>query len=129
MGSIVVRYPGGASSTRIDVYAAGDASKSIDSDYGDASLPLAPGTYDVTVGGRRVPGVSVQAGHDTRIRAGVLHVHATEGTRIDVVDSNGEALASDYGEGRYGLPIGTVLVEVAGQREPALIEDGEVTEF
>ena len=129
MGSIVVRYPG-AESTRLDVYGAGDASRAIESDYGDTALELAPGTYDVTVGGRRVSGVSVKVGHDTRVRTGVLHVHASEGTRIDLVEpANGETLASGYGETQYGLPIGSIAVEIAGQQDTALIEDGKVTDF
>ncbi len=130
-GSIVVNYPGdGAESTRLDVYAVGDASNAIGGEYGDASLELQPGTYDVTVGGQRVTGVGVQAGHDTRIRVGVLHVHASTKTRIDLLDpASGEALAGDFGERQYGLPVGSVTVEVAGQRDTALIEDGIVTEF
>jgi len=131
VGRIVVSYPGGdgAGSTRLDVYAAG-TSKAIESKYGDAALELAPGTYDVTVGGRRVASVGVQAAHDTRIRVGVLYVHATDGTRIDLVEpADGAKLESGYGEKQYGLPVGLVAVEVAGQRDTALIEDGKVTEF
>jgi hypothetical protein len=130
-GSIVVRYPGdgGAGSTRLDVYAGGDAT-AIGSQYGDATLEVPAGTYDVTIGGLRVAGVRVQAGHDTRIRTGVLHVHAGDDTRIDLIDAgSAAALTSGYGEKQYGLPVGTVTVEVAGQREAALIEDGKVTEF
>ena len=130
VGRIVVSYPGdGADAARLDVYAAG-TSKAIESKYGDAALELAPGTYDVTVGGRRVASVGVQAAHDTRIRVGVLYVHATDGTRIDLVEpADGAKLASGYGEKQYGLPVGLVGVEVAGQRDTALIEDGKVTEF
>ena len=132
LGSIVVRYPGdgGAESTRLDVYAAGDTSKAMVSEYGDATLELPPGTYDVTVGGQRVAGVGVQAGHDTRIRIGVLHVHASDGTGIELLDqASGATLTSGYGEDVYGFPIGSVVVQIAGQRETALIEDGKITEF
>ena len=132
MGSLVVRYPGegGAESTRLDVYVAGDASNAMVSEYGDAALELKPGSYDVTVGGQRVAGVGVQAGHDTRIRVGVLHVHAGDGTRIDLLDHASSAtLTGGYGEDLYGLPVGPVVVQIAGQRETALIEDGKITEF
>jgi hypothetical protein len=131
-GRIVVSYPGdgGAKSTRLDVYAAGDASKAIGSEYGDATLEFPPGTYDVTVGGQRVAGVGVQAAHDTRIRAGVLHVHASDGTHIELLDhASSAAVAGGYGEGLYGLAVGPVVVQVAGQRDTALIEDGKITEF
>jgi hypothetical protein len=131
MGRIVVSYPGGdgAGSTRLDVFTAG-ASKAIASKYGDASLELMPGSYDAAVGGRRITGVSVQAGHDTRIRAGVLHVHASDATRVDLVEpAADEKVATGYGEKQYGLPVGLVAVEIAGQRDTALIEDGKVTDF
>ncbi|HUF71538.1 MAG TPA: hypothetical protein VMR74_01435 [Gammaproteobacteria bacterium] len=131
LGRIVVRYPGdgGAESTRLEVYATGDASKALGTEYGDAALELNPGTYDVTVGGQRVAGVGVQVGHDTRIRVGVLHMHASDGTRVDLFDQNGATLTGGYGEDLYGFPIGPVVVQIAGRRETTLIEDGEVTEF
>jgi hypothetical protein len=131
-GRIVVSYPGdgGADSTRLDVYAAGDASQSLGGEFGDAILELPPGIYDVTVGGQRVAGVGVQAAHDTRIRVGVLHVHAGDGTRIDLFDhASGATLTGGFGEDLYGLPVGPVTVQIAGQREAALIEDGKITEF
>jgi hypothetical protein len=129
MGRVVANYPGdGADATRLDVYA-GDTGNAVAGRYGDAGLELAPGTYDATVGGRRVTNVGVRAGHDTRIRIGVLHVHASDATRIDLVEpTNGERFAGDYGETQVGLPVGRVAVEVAGQQETALIEDGKVTE-
>jgi hypothetical protein len=131
-GRIVVTYPGGdnAQSARYDVYAAGDASTALGGGFGDANLDLQPGTYDVMVSGQRVAGVRVQAGHDTRIRVGVLHVYASDATRIDLFDqASGTSLIGGFGEDLYGLPIGPVAVEVAGQRETALIEDGKITEF
>jgi hypothetical protein len=132
MGRIVVSYPGdgGAAGTRLDVYAAGDAGQALAGEYGDVALEIEPGTYDVTLGGRAVAGVAVQAAHDTRIRAGVLHMHVSDGTRVDLLDhASGAAVAGGYGEQQYGLPIGPVAVQLAGQRETALIEDGKVTEF
>ena len=131
-GSIVVRYPGdgGADSTRLEVFAASDTSKAIDGEYGDAALELTPGIYDVTVGGRRVAGVRVQAGHDTRIRVGVLHMRAGQQTHVELLDqASGATFADGYGERLFGVPIGTIDVEVAGRRETALIEDGRVFEL
>lgn len=131
-GRIVVTYPreGGAESTRLDVYASGDSGKAIAGEYGNATLELPAGGYDVTVGGLRVAAVAVKAAHDTRIRVGALHVYAGDGTRIDLVDQASDAkIAGGYGEALYGLPAGPVIVEVAGQRETALIEDGKVTDF
>jgi hypothetical protein len=130
VGRVVVSYPEGGHATRLDLFAASDASTAIQSKYGDVALELPPGTYDATVGGRRVAGVEVQAGRDTRIRVGVLHVHAGDGTRIDIFEpADGEKLADGYGEKQYGLAVGLVAVEIAGQRDTALIEDGKITEF
>jgi len=130
-GGIFVSYPGdGAESTRLEVYAVGAASEALGGGYGDARVELPPGAYDVIVGGRRLTGVPVQAGHDTRVRTGVLHVYAGADTRIDLLDdARGEKVAGGYGEKRYGLPVGPVVVEVAGLHDTALIEDGKVTEF
>jgi hypothetical protein len=131
IGRIVVGYPSdGASSTRIEVLARGEAGKRVGEDYGDVSFELEPGTYDLTLGGRHVRGVAVRAGHDTRIRVGVLHVHATQGTAVELIDhADGERVASGYGETQYGLPVGPVTVEVTGQRDTAQIEDGKVTDL
>jgi hypothetical protein len=131
MGRIVVSYPDdGGSGTRLDVYAAGDTSQAIGGGYGDTQIELEPGTYEVTIGGNGVAGVAVQAGHDTRIRAGVLHVYASDATRIDFLDpASGESLTGGYGENSYGFPAGPISVRVAGQDETVLIEDGKVTEF
>ena len=130
MGRIVVSYPGdGAEGTRLDVYPAG-ASKALAGQYGNAEVELAPGTYDAAIGGRRVTGIGVEAGHDTRIRTGVLHVHASEGTRIDLVEpASGDKVAGAYGEKQFGLPIGSIAIEVAGQQESVLVEDGKVTDL
>jgi hypothetical protein len=57
-------------------------------------------------------------------------MHVSDGTRVDLLDhASGAAVAGGYGEQQYGLPIGPVAVQLAGQRETALIEDGKVTEF
>jgi hypothetical protein len=130
-GRIVVRYPddGGAAS-RLDIYAAGDTSRAVGGGYGDLSIELDPGQYEATIGSKRIAGIVVQAGHDTRIRAGVLHVYASDSTRIDFLDpASGETLPGGYGEKSYGFPVGPVAVQVAGQTETVVIEDGVITVF
>jgi len=131
MGRIVVSYPDdGGSATRLDVYAAGDTSRALGGGYGDSQIELEPGTYEATIGGKRVADVDVQAGHDTRIRSGVLHVYASDATRIDFLEpGSGQTLTGGYGERSYGFPAGPISVRVAGQDETVLIEDGKVTEF
>jgi hypothetical protein len=126
LGRLVVAYPEKVSA-RIDVFRADDTT-SIANAYGDKSIDLLPGSYDVTITGKRVAGVTIRAGHDTQIKVGVLRVIVSDGTRIDLV-SGDQQLASGYGTEAYGLPIGEVGVEIAGQTEMVTVEAGQVTEF
>jgi hypothetical protein len=128
LGRVVVAYPEEVAA-RIDVFKAGDAN-AVASAYGDVGFDLLPGTYDVSISGKRVAGVTVQSGHDTQIKVGVLRVNASDGTRVNLADPADEkAFASGYGTQLFGLPIGAVGVEIAGQTETVAIEAGQVTEF
>lgn len=128
LGRIVVAYPEEVS-PRIDVSRAGET-QSLAGGFGNAAFDLLPGTYDVTISGKLVAGVTVQSGYDTQIKVGVLRVTAGESTRVDLVDrANGRALTGGFGTDAYGLPIGEIGVQMAGQTEPAVIEAGQVTEF
>lgn len=128
LGRVVVAYPEEVSA-RIDVYRAGET-QSLASGYGDAAFDLLPGAYDVAISGKRVAGVTVQSGHDTQIKVGVLRVTASDGTRIDLADPvDKKSFAGAYGAQAFGLPIGEVGVQIAGQTETVVIEAGQVTEF
>src|SRR6185503_15200924 len=128
LGRVVVAYPEEVAA-RIDVFRAGET-KALATDYGDHAFDLLPGTYDVSISGKRIAGVTVQSGHDTQIKVGVLRVNAIEGTRIDLADpGTKQRVASAYGPQLFGLPIGEVGVEIAGQTENVVIEAGQVTEF
>ncbi|HUF71537.1 MAG TPA: hypothetical protein VMR74_01430 [Gammaproteobacteria bacterium] len=128
LGRVVVAYPEEVSA-RIDVYLAGET-QSLAGGYGDTGFDLFPGTYDVAISGKLVVGVTVQSGHDTQIKVGVLRVSASDGTRVDLVDpADGRSLIGGYGTDAYGLPIGEVGVQVAGQTEAVVIEAGQVSEF
>lgn len=131
MGRVVVNYPGDTKKleARVDLYNPGD-SKSIRGGYGNQTIELFPGTYDLVMNGKRLTGVTVQAGRNTLVKVGVLHVYADKNTRIDLLDpANGKVLTGGYGENSYGFPIGSVSVQVAGQSETVTIEKGKVTEF
>jgi len=128
LGRIVVAYPEEVSA-RIDVFRAGET-KAVASEYGDASFDLLPGTYDVSISGKRVAGVTVRSGNDTQIKVGVLRVNASEGTRVDLADAvTKEKVAGGYGTQAFGLPIGEIGVQIAGQTENVVIEAGQVAEF
>jgi hypothetical protein len=128
LGRIVVAYPEEVAA-RIDVFRAGET-KAVASEYGDASFDLLPGTYDVSISGKRVAGVTVRSGNDTQIKVGVLRVNASEGTRVDLADTvTKEKVTGGYGAEVFGLPIGEIGVQIAGQTENVVIEAGQVTEF
>ena len=128
LGRLVVAYPEEVAA-RIDVYRPGEPS-AIQSGYGDEAFDLLPGTYEVTISGKRITGVTVRSGSDTQIKVGVLRVNASDATRIDIVDPiSTERVASDYGTTVFGLPIGQVGVQIAGQTENVVIEAGKVAEF
>lgn len=128
LGRVVVAFPEEVSA-RIDVFRAGET-QSIAGGFGDAAFDLFAGTYEVVISGKRVTGVTVRPGNDTQIRVGVLRVTASNSTRVDVVDrAGGRSLTGGFGSDSYGLPIGDVSVQIAGQTETVAIEAGQVTEF
>jgi hypothetical protein len=128
LGRLVVTYPQGTDAgARIGV-SKGD--KEATSGYGDKVFELLPGSYTVVISGKRVDNVTVQSGHDTKVKVGVLRVTAPGGTRIGVLDKDGKTeLTSGYGNKQFGFPIGTVYVSVAGQSEAVTIKDGQITDF
>lgn len=128
LGRLVVTYPEGTDAgARIDV-SKGD--KRATNGYGNQAFELLPGSYTVVISGKRVDNVTVQSGHDTKVKVGVLRVTAPGGTRIDVLDKDGKTHLTDgYGTKQFGFPIGTVYVSVAGQSEAVTIQDGKITDF
>jgi hypothetical protein len=128
LGRVVVAFPEDVAA-RIDVFRPGET-KALASGYGDQAFDLLPGTYDVGISGKTVAGVTVQAGHDTQIKVGVLRVSANDGTRVELADPvSKKSVASAYGAQVFGLPIGEIGVQIAGQTENVVIEAGRVTEF
>jgi hypothetical protein len=131
LGRLIVAFPEGANAggTRMDVYKVGQPT-AIVGGFGNQTLDLLPGTYGVVISGKRVEGVTVRSGHDTKVKVGVLRVTAGGGTRIDVLDpATKQALTGGFGNQQVGLPIGPVSVSVAGQSEPVTIQEGKITDF
>jgi len=133
LGRLVVAFPfsegvnGGSS--RVQVFKAGD-NTAIQDGYGSQTLDLLPGTYAVVISGARVEGVSIQSGHDTRVRVGILRIKAGGSTRADVLAADGKtALTTGYGTQVIALPVGTFRVQIGGGLEPVTIRDGKITEF
>ena len=129
LGRVVVTYPANGVDARLVVYRAGQT-KSIADGYGNKAIDLIPGTYDLEISGKRIAGVQVQAGHDTQVKVGALHVQAGKGTRIEIVEPGSDKeLVDAYGEKLFGLPVGQFGVRVSGQTETVTVTEGETTEF
>src|SRR2546430_1143079 len=129
MGRLVVAFPANAGSSRVDVFKAGETA-SLQGGYGAQSLDLLPGSYSVVISGARVEGVSIQSGHETRLRVGILRINAGGSTRADVLDAEGKtAVTGGYGVQVIGLPVGTFRVQIAGQSAAVMIQDGKITDF
>ena len=127
LGRVVVAFPDGAvpKSTQVDVLKDG---KVVQSGYGNQSWELLSGAYEVSISGKRVGNVTVQAGHDTTVKVGVLWVSAGKDTRVDLLDA-GNKLIGGYGNQVIGLPLGSYDIQVAGQTERVTISEGNVTDF
>jgi hypothetical protein len=129
MGRLIVQFPkdADAGNTRVEIFHPIEQ-KALKGGYGNQTIELLPGLYDVDISKKRLTSVPVKSGNDTRVKVGVLHVSAGKETRIDVLDA-GKKLTGWYGDQAVGLPPGAFHVQVAGQAEQVKIEDGKVTEF
>lgn len=129
MGRLIIQFPEGskAGNTRVDVFHPVEQ-RALAGGYGNQTVTLLPGIYDVDISKKRLPSVPVTSGRDTRVKVGLLRVSAGKDTRIDILDA-GKKLTGGYGDQAVGLPVGAFHVQVAGQAEGVMIEDGKVTEF
>jgi hypothetical protein len=127
LGRIIVNFPVAAvpTGTRIAVFKDG---REVQADYGNHEFELLSGTYDVIISGKRVPNVTVKAGHDTKVKVGVLRITAAKNLRAAVLEG-GKEIAGAYGGEIIGLPAGTYDVQMAGQTERVTISEGKITDF
>jgi hypothetical protein len=128
LGRLVVTFPEGTKvSARVGVSKGG---KEATYGHGNQAFELFPGSYTVVISGKRVDNVTVQSGHDTKVKVGVLRVTAPGGTRMGILDKDRKTeITYGHGSQEFGLPIGTVYVSVAGQSEAVTIQEGKITDF
>jgi hypothetical protein len=94
----------------------------------EADVPL--GTYMVSIGGAKVENVRVEAGHDTKLRVGVLRVKAAGDTDMELLGSDAKTtLATWNGAQAVGLPPGTYQLQAGGATRAVTIQAGKVTDF
>lgn len=129
LGQLVVAFPEGVNlgKTHIFVY---KEQNEVTNFYGNKTIDLLPGTYTVAITGKRVEGVAIQSGHDSKVKVGMLRVNAGKDTHVFLLDADKKReLINGYGNQELGFPIGTVYVSVAGQSEPVTIQEGKITDF
>jgi len=128
LGRLVVTFPEG---TKVNArVGASIGGKEATYGHGNQAFELFPGNYTVVISGKRVDNVTVQSGHDTKVKVGVLRVTAPGGTRMGILDKDRKTeITYGHGSQEFGLPIGTVYVSVAGQSEAVTIQDGKITDF
>jgi hypothetical protein len=74
--------------------------------------------------------VSVKAGHDTRVKVGVLRIIADNSTTYRVLDQTQQReLAKGYGKSVFGFPVGRYMMHLRQRNEPVTIEVGPITEY
>ncbi len=129
LGRLVVAFPEGFNAENTRTYVFKEQTEVAHFD-GNKTMELLPGTYAVAITGKRVEGVTIQSGHDTKVKVGALRVNAGKDTRVYLLDSDKtRELAHGDGTQELGFPIGTVHVHIAGQTDTATIEDGKITDF
>lgn len=133
LGRVVIAYADGANlnpdANRTGIYKEGE-NKEASYGYGRIARELAPGTYDLVINGKKVSGIPVKSGHDTRIPSGVLRLHGANELRFTIHDVGEESsFKVAYGNALVGLPAGDYEIEVSGSREKFTIEPGKVTDF
>jgi len=133
LGRVVIAFADGANlkpdANRTGIYKEGEA-KEASSGYGPIARELVPGIYDLDVNGKKISGIPVKSGQDTRIPSGVLRMHGANETRFTIHDLGAESnFKSAYGNALVGLPAGEYEIEVNGSREKFTIEPGKITDY
>lgn len=88
---------------------------------------LAPGSYDVTFWGIKIPSVTVDKRMDTRILAGVLN--STVKGPWEVWTTDGTKIYSAGGPKQVALPVGNYIVKTGGAEIKTTITDGKISIF
>ena len=131
LGRVVVAFPSAGMDvgTHIELFKAGSTTPLATKNSSlEAEVP--PGSYMVSIGGAKVEGVTVRAGHDTKLRVGVLRVKAGGDQHMELLGSDRKTtLATWNGAQAVGLPPGTYQLQVGGETKPVSVQAGKVTDF
>jgi hypothetical protein len=131
LGRVVVAFPSAGMDvgTHIELFKAG-ATTPLATKNSSLEVDVPPGTYMVSIGGAKVDNVTVRAGHDTKVRVGVLRVKAAGDSHMELLGSDAKTtLATWNGAQAIGLPPGTYQLQVGGRTQAVTIHAGTITDF
>jgi Ni/Co efflux regulator RcnB len=112
---------------RVEIHSAEGVEKP---DRGKGKFELLPGAYDVVVAGKRVAGVPVEKGKETRLLVGLLRVVYKDMSKTEVYDADKKTLlVKDYGTLNLALPVGKYWVRIGPRLVEVELKEGETAEF
>ncbi len=95
-----------------------------------SSIPLIPGTYDITFGQALWRGVRVEAGHETVLRPPRLEYRGVPARGVQVRDAAGREVGTlTPGYWRLAVPPGSYVVDLAGGPATFDLERGQVIDL
>ncbi|MHC4709180.1 MAG: hypothetical protein ACYTA3_01800 [Planctomycetota bacterium] len=126
-GRLLVNALEGVKNFHVEVFQAGTTERATDW-YGNKTIDLIPGRYDVVVSGVKLENVAIDRRSDTTVRLGALAISLSGNAHWGVYDASKETRYTDgYGSGTIALPVGTYFVGMAGGYLEVEIKDGQVT--
>jgi hypothetical protein len=133
-GRLVVRFPEGIrkrDNQRIQFPKAKDE-KNSEINWGSVAKETPPGDYLVTINGKLIEGVKVQAGADTQVRVGILRLELPDNQTWELIEEDLDSAPAIFyagGPADIGLPVGTYYVRTKSEISPVKIEDGKIATF
>jgi hypothetical protein len=134
IGRILVRYPEDIrkrDNQRIQFPKTKDT-KNAEINWGSVAKETPPGDYLVTINGKLLEGVKVQAGADTQIRLGVLRLELPDNQTWEIIEEDLDSAPALYyagGPADLALPVGTYYVRTKSEISPVKIEENKTTNF
>ncbi len=125
-GLLVISLPVEVASMVCMISHTGDA-KNLYTIHNSTSKEFAPGSYDVTFWGIKIPNVIVEKGKETRIFAGVLN-SSVRGL-WEVFTTDGQKIFASGSPKVVALPPGNYVVKIKGNDLKTTVNDGKVTMF
>lgn len=128
-GRLVVDWPDQVpmGHQRVEIHSSDGVEKP---DHGKRNFELLAGSYDVVVAGKRVAGVPVEEGKETRLLVGLLRVVYKDMSKTEVYDADKKTLlVRDYGTLNLALPVGRYWVRIGPRLVAVEIKEGGTVEF